>query len=369
MLTIRFVQYGDERDSWQAQLNLLEQNITLPGLSVRYPDIHCTGDGSVCQLVTDEGEINAAASTMAFVLSPLFNLTQTYFITAGDGGMSPKVGTLGSVAFAEYAVQVALQYEIDAREKPQNFSTGYIPQGTTSLGSYPQYIYGTEVFRLNDALRQKAIAFAKTASLNDSADAQAYRQLYANNTDFAPALGAPSILACDTATSDVWWSGQLLGTAFESTMSLFTNGSATYCTTQQEDNGVLESLLRAHNARLADFTRIISIRTASDFDRQGGNMSAADNLFNGQNAGYDPAVRNIGIAGIKVVQGILDGWNDTFAKGVPPQNYVGDVLGTLGGVPSFGPGSYFNNTGAPPAPQVGTLVNMATTSNAIMHVR
>lgn len=43
---------------------------------------------------------------------------------AGIAGISPKVGTLGSVTFAKYAVQVALQYEFDAREIPDNFTTG-----------------------------------------------------------------------------------------------------------------------------------------------------------------------------------------------------------------------------------------------------
>ena len=128
-----------------------------------YPDVHCTGDGAVCQLVAGEGEINAGLSTFALTLSPEFNLSHTYWLIAGDAGINPEVATVGSVTFAQFAVQVALQYEIDAREKPENFSTGYIPQGTTSLNSYPEYVYGTEVFELNDALRQKAIAFAKTA--------------------------------------------------------------------------------------------------------------------------------------------------------------------------------------------------------------
>lgn len=333
-----------------------------------FPDIHCTQAGDVCQLVTGEGEINAAGSALALVLSPEFNLTSTYFLLAGDCGVSPKITTLASVTFYQYAVQVALQYEIDAREKPQNFSTGYIPQGTTSLNSFPSYVYGTEVFQLNDALRQRAIAFAKTATLNDSASAQDYRKLYANTSDFAPALEAPSVVGCDTATSDVWWSGNLLGAAFENTTKLFTNGSATYCTTQQEDNAVLESFLRGHVARRLDFSRIIGMRTASDFDRPPPSMSAADNLFNGQNAGYNPAVLNIYLAGVKVVQGILAGWNDTFAKGLDPQNYIGDVFGSIGGSPTFGHGAIFNSSGAP-APPVTTTTTVQTTSDAIMHVR
>jgi len=343
--------YSDEQDAWLdiPEFNLLEQNITLPGLSMVYPDIHCTKDGSVCQLVTGEGEINAGLSTFALALSPEFNLTQTYFLLAGDAGINPTVATVGSVTFAQFAVQVALQYEIDAREKPENFTTGYIPQGSTSITEYPEYIYGTEVFQLNDALRQCAIAFAKTAVLNDTSSAQAYRAQYANVSAFAPALDAPFVIGCDTATSDNWWSGALLAGAFENFTTLVTNGSATYCTTQQEDNAVLEALLRGQLARRNDFSRVIHMRTGSDFDRPPPGVSVAQNLFFAD-GGYDAAIRNLYVAGIKVVQGILDEWNDTFAAGIPPQNFVGDIFGSLGGSPAFGPGSIFNDTGALPVP-------------------
>ena len=40
---------------------------------------------------------------------------------------------------------------------------------------------------------------------------------------------------------------------------------------------------------------------------------------------------------------ILDGWNSTFEAGVKPKNYVGDIFGTLGGTPDFGPYTYGDN--------------------------
>lgn len=309
---------------------------------MNFPDIHCTADGTICQLVTGTGEINAAGSTLALVLSPEFDLRKTYFLLAGIAGISPEVATLGSVTFAQFAVQVALQHEFDAREKPNSFSTGYVPLGSASPESYPKFIYGTEVFQLNDALRKHAMAFAKTATLSDSEDAQAYRQLYPDAT----ALAAPSVIGCDTATADTWWSGQLLGRAFENFTKLATNGSAMYCTSQQEDNAVLESLLRGHIARRVDFSRVILMRTGSNFDRPPPGLSVADNLFGGMQ-GQIPALRNIYLAGVKVVQGILAGWDDVYGAGVPAQNYIGDILGSLGGQPGFGPGSIFDGIGAP----------------------
>ena len=257
--------------------------------------------------------------------------------------MNPEVATLGSVTFARYAVQVALQYEFDAREIPSNFTTGYVPQGSFSPTEYPQSIYGTEVFEVNDALRQLAIGFAKTATLNDSSDAISYRANYASVSAYQAGSMPPTVVGCDVATSDVYFSGTLLSEAFGNTTKLFTNGSGIYCTTAQEDNATLEALLRGAANNLTDFSRIIVMRTASDFDRPFAGEADTENLFYADQGGFDPAINNIYLAGVKVVEGILNGWNRTFSKGVNATNYVGDIFGTLGGVPDFGPGSQFNN--------------------------
>jgi hypothetical protein len=71
------------------------------------------------------------------------------------------------------------------------------------------------------------------------------------------------------------------------------------------------------------------MRTASDFDRPYLGESDLDNLFYDDQGGFLPAVMNIYLAGVKVVEGILHGWNSTFEKGVKPKNYMGDILGTL----------------------------------------
>lgn len=71
------------------------------------------------------------------------------------------------------------------------------------------------------------------------------------------------------------------------------------------------------------------MRTASDFDRPYLGESDLDNLFYEDQGGFGPAITNIYLAGVKVVEGILHGWNSTFEKGIKPKNYIGDILGTL----------------------------------------
>lgn len=152
-------------------------------------------------------------------------------------------------------------------------------------------------------------------------------------------------MACDTATSDTYWSGSLLATAFENTTKLFTNDIGVYCTSQQEDNATLEALLRGAVAGLVDFSRIMIMRTASDFDRPFAGQSAADNLFLGL-SGYDAAIANLRIAGVQVVTSIVSGWNAKFEEGLRATGYVGDIFGSLGGQPSFGPGSIYGGKAA-----------------------
>ncbi|KAI0754315.1 purine nucleoside permease [Daedaleopsis nitida] len=308
--------FEDEGDVWHGipEFHVLEQNITVPGFSPLFPQAHCTKDGSICELVTGEAEINAASTMTALVYSPLFDLTHTYFLIAGIAGVSPKLGTLGTVTFARFAVQVGLQFEFDAREKPPEFPTGFVPQGSFSPTEFPQELYGTEVFEVNEDLRQLAIRMANTATLFDDEPSQLYRANYATDPAFWPGAAPPSVVACDTATSDTFWTGSLLAAAFENTTTLFTNGSATYCTTQQEDNGTLEALMRGALSKRVDFARVVVMRTASDFDRPFDGQTAAANLFL-MSPGFDISIKNIVAAGVPVVTGIVREWEKTFERG------------------------------------------------------
>lgn len=159
--------FAPEAEIWYGipEFDILGVNITLPGASPLFPYVHCTADGEICQVITGESEINAAVTISSLVRSPRFDLSSTYFFVGGIAGGNPEVTTICAVTFAKYAVQVALQYEFDPREIPANFSTGYIPQGSTSPDEYPQSIYGTEVFELNENLQKLAASFARNATL------------------------------------------------------------------------------------------------------------------------------------------------------------------------------------------------------------
>lgn len=354
--------FTPEADIWYEKLpssglgDLLAVNISTPGLSMLFPHVHCTEDLQICQVTTGESEINAAATMTAVVLSDKFDLTSTYFMIGGIAGVSPEWSTLGGVALSRYAVQVALQYEFDAREMPANFTTGYVGYGTLEPDVMPETWYGTEVFEVNEDLRQAAYKLASRANLSDNAVAAEYRDRYAAaGAIHMAATQAPSVVLCDSATSDVYYSGALLAEAFDNTTTLWTNGSGHYCMSAQEDNATLEVLLRMAIEGLVDFGRIIVMRTGSDFDRPPPGVTAFEHLLINDQNGFEIAVENIYYAGVEIAKGVLSEWNCTYKDGVQPSNYIGDVFGSLGGEPDFGPGSITQGMGVLAEGKTGDL--------------
>jgi purine nucleoside permease len=162
---------------------------------------------------------------MALTLYPKLDLTKTYFMIAGIAGVNPEVGTLGSVGISRFAIQTALSYEIDAREKPDNWTTGYAMFGGNTPLTYPGNFYGTEVFELNEALRDWAFSVSSGVKLNDSDVSVKYRAQYASNSTYAAGAALPSVIKVDTTCSDVWFSGTLLSSMFGEYVTLITNGS------------------------------------------------------------------------------------------------------------------------------------------------
>ncbi|GAA6010869.1 hypothetical protein JCM10207_003967 [Rhodosporidiobolus poonsookiae] len=322
--------FTPEREVWLEPLHL-EVDYPLVGACPLYPNVSCDRRRLTCIVTTGEAEINAASTIMALTLSSQFDLTETYFLIAGIAGMNPHRGTLGSAAWARFSVQVGLAYEIDAREMPSNWTTGYWALGTDAPDELPAVadLYGTEVFELNTNLLSRALNLTSGLTLNDSSTAVEYRKKY----DFAPANEVPKVTQCDALCSDVYFAGQRLADTFTNYSALVTNGEAVACTTAQEDNATLESMVRAHKAGLVDYSRILLLRTASDFDRAPPGGSAYENL-QADAGGFEPAIQNLVVVGKPVVDDIVHNWDSVYSAGIAPQaslngSYYGDNLGTI----------------------------------------
>jgi purine nucleoside permease len=304
-----------EAAPWPTALHT-DREIRVPGLSSDYPLVRCNA-AAVCQVTLGMGHANAAASMMAVLYSGLFDLRRTYFLIAGIAGIDPARGTIGSAAWARYVVDVGLAHEIDARELPRDWRDGIFGVGTDAPGKKPRLEYGTEVFRLDEALLQKALSLSHQAALEDSDDVRAYRAHYQRS----PANEPPQVTQCDTATSDTWWTGERLGEHARRWTALLTDGEGIYCTTQEEDNATLAALTRGAQSGLVDIKRVAVLRSGSDFDRGYANQSAFDAL-RAQFAlagALRISVDNLVRAGLPLVDNIAQHW-DLWRNGVPANN-------------------------------------------------
>lgn len=301
--------FGPEAAPWLAQLPPTKP-VRVPGLSAEYPDVKCTA-GGICVMTTGMGHANAAASTLALALSPRFDLTHAYFVVTGIAGIDPNAGTLGSAAWARFLVDFGLQQEFDAREAPPPWDTGYVGIGAADPSVKPKLEYGTEVFQLDEALLQRALALSRTARLDDSDAAAAYRKQYPQ----AAAQAAPAVLQCDTLAGDTWWHGERLGARATAWTRLVTDGKGTYCTTQQEDNATYESLRRGAAAGWLDLHRVAVLRTGANFDRPHPGQTAQESL-NAASGGFPIATANLYNAGWPLVSEIVGHWAQ-WREGVP----------------------------------------------------
>src|SRR5271167_4235860 len=109
------LQYWVERDH-------LDKVYPLPA---GYHAVRMNGDGEMAVL-TGQGTAHAAATIMALGLDPRFDLSRAYWIVAGIAGGNPETVSLGSAAWARWVVDGDLGYEIDPREIPPDWTTGYV---------------------------------------------------------------------------------------------------------------------------------------------------------------------------------------------------------------------------------------------------
>src|SRR6266704_994753 len=120
-------QYWVERDK-------LDRVIPFPQ---GYRDLRMNRQG-VLGVVTGVGTAKAAATIMALGLDPRFDLRKSYWVVAGISGIDPADGSLGSAAWAEWVVDGDLAHEIDAREIPKDWKTGFVPLRKTSPYEQPR---------------------------------------------------------------------------------------------------------------------------------------------------------------------------------------------------------------------------------------
>jgi purine nucleoside permease len=271
-----------------------------------YHALRMNGDG-VLAVLTGVGTAKAAGSIMALGLDPRFDLRKAYWIVAGIAGIDPADGSLGSAAWAEWVVDGDLAYEIDGREIPADWPTGFVPLGKSKPYEPPRGDWG-EMYHLNPKLVDWAFHLTGHVALGDTPEMQKDRAAYAS----ANARRPPFVLKGDTISSSTFFTGVKMSEWANRWVKYHTGGKGNYVTTGMEDTGTLSSLQMLAKAGRVDWNRIMVLRTASDFDQPPPGVSAAANLARNagrQYVGYLPAIESAWRVGNTVVQELTTHWD------------------------------------------------------------
>ena len=148
-------------------------------LAAGYHHVRLNKDG-VLGLLTGVGTAKAAASVMALGTDPRFDLSKAYWVVAGIGGGDPADVSLGSAVWADHVVDGDIAYEVDARDIPRDWPTGYVPLRKSRPYEEPvrSELEG-ERYRLNPALVGWAFRLTKDIGLADTAAIRTARARFA----------------------------------------------------------------------------------------------------------------------------------------------------------------------------------------------
>jgi len=173
-------------------------------LPAGYHHVRMNKDG-VLGMLTGVATAKAAASVMALGLDPRFDLSKAYWVVAGIGGGDPADVSLGSAVWANHVIDGDIGYEIDAREIPADWPTGFVPLRKGSPYEQPvKPQLDGEAYTLNQDLVAWAYQLSKDVPLADSEQMRATRAKY---TGFPNAMKPPFVTRGDTMSSGTFWHG------------------------------------------------------------------------------------------------------------------------------------------------------------------
>ena len=300
---------GDAPGEFQFWVEREHLDQVLP-LASGYHHLRANKDG-VLGMVSGVGTAKAAASVMALGTDPRFDLTKAYWVIAGIGGGDPADVSLGSAVWAEHVIDGDLAYEIDAREIPADWPTGYVPLRKTTPYEQPvrRELEG-EIYTLNPAFVAWALNLTRGVPL---ADTDALRTSRARFPDFPNALKPPFVTKGDTISASTFFHGKLMDEWANAWTMYFTAGRGNYMISAMEDSGTMQALTFLKQAGRVDLNRVLVLRTVSNYDRQAPGATAAESLKGmtfGAYSAYLPALEAAQRVGSTVVHYLIEHWSD-----------------------------------------------------------
>ena len=265
-------------------------------------------DQGVLAVLTGVGTAKAAATIMALGLDPRFDLSHAYWLVAGIAGGDPADVSLGSAVWVHWVVDGDLGYEIDAREIPSDWPTGYVPLRKSMPYEQPVTPSDGQMYELNASLVDWAYKLTKDTPLVDTETMRAKRAHF----EQAAAQRAPFVMEGDDISASTFWHGRLMDGWANAWVRYYTSDRGNFVVSGMEDTGTLQSLTFLSHARKIDLNRVLVLRTVSNYDQPPTGLGAAESLAEqkiGRYGAYLPALESAYAVGRPVVDAIVKHWD------------------------------------------------------------
>lgn len=283
-------------------------------------DLYYDDASQTLAVVTGIGTAKSAAATMALGLDQRFDLTKAYWLVAGIAGIDPEDASIGSAVWSAHLVDGDLAHEIDAREKPDDWPTGYFARRTKFPYDPAKPDSTGEAFVINEGLAEWAFMLTKDTVLPDLPGLAETRDLY---TEHEMARRPPFVLKGGHLAAMTFWHGSLLNEWANGWVDYWTDGAAGFVTSAMEDTGTYQSILYLDAAGRVDKDRFMVLRTGSNYTVQPPGKTAAENLL-GENEGYagmQASLESLYLVGSMVLDEITGNWDvyETEVPGAPAE--------------------------------------------------
>lgn len=280
-----------------------------------FHDLYYNPDSQILGMVTGVGTARSASATMALGLDPRFDLGKSYWLIAGIAGIDPQDASIGSAAWARYSVDGDLAHEIDAREIPEGWPSGYFPLDKKGPLDRSPPVTDGRVFPLNAALAQWAFDLTKSVAIPDDAGIANERARYRG---YPNAQRPPFVLIGDQFSAMTFWHGKRMNQWANDFTRYSTGGKGEFVTSAMEETGTLQAMTWLDRAGRARMDRVMVLRAGSNYTIPPDGVDAAANLMR-ENEGYsglNVSVESLYRVGSRVVDEILMHW-DRYEQATP----------------------------------------------------
>lgn len=297
---------GDTPGEYQLWVEREHLDKILP-LPAGYRHVRLNKDG-ILGMVTGVGTAKAAASVMALGLDPRFDLSKAYWVIAGIGGGDPDEVSVGSAVWADFVIDGDIAFEIDGRQIPCDWPTGYVPLRKGKPYEPPATAEYGEVYQINPDLVAWAVQLTQHVSL---ADSDSLRKTRSRFSGVPNAVKPPFVTRGAELSAGTFWHGSKLEEWASAWTKYYSEGKGIYKVAGMEDTGTLQALTFLDRAGRVDLRRVLVLRTISNYDREPPGTEVAESLkemVSGNYSAYMPSLEAAQIVGDTVVRNIVDHW-------------------------------------------------------------